>query len=203
MTRSKVILPRGYLSHSQIDCVNRSEREYIAKYIYGETSAPSIHQEFGTTITDILEGRTKMPKKLEAALKDVPRYAKNDHEISCMLHRGRGKYEFRLMGRLDGWNKNCQGEYKTGMVPWDAARVQKSRQLKIYALIEYRNSKVIPMQKLTWLESEWDGAEIRLTGRNKTFTVQFSLGDILETEAWVWEAHDKITRFVETELAKI
>lgn len=194
----KTQLPKPYLSPSQIELAMTNPEGYVRKYIYGEESAASIQQEFGKTITDILEGRTKVPRALKKQLASVPKYRANDVEISCQLKQG--KETVRLMGFLDGENPEIQGEYKTGMVPWTQKRVSDSLQLRLYALIKYKNTGSIPFQELTWLETKWEGAEIELTGKAQTFKVLHTVQTMLETEALVWKAYKKILALVEQEL---
>lgn len=198
----KIKLPKEHLSHSQIQCVLQSPQEYIQRYLYGVKRESSIQQEYGTKITDILEGRVKPSKTLDNALKNVPRYKMTDKEIKCVLSR---KFlEVTLLGRLDGGEiDGSQGEYKTGMAPWTQKRADESLQLRIYALIEYKNTGKIPKQSLTWLPTAWDGAEVFLKGEPITFSVQSAVKEMLETEVIVWKAYDKIISLIENEYSKI
>ena len=165
-TKTKIKTPKPYLSHSQIALVLRSPRDYVRQYIYGEKGMASIQQEYGSLVHDILEGRTKVPKSLKKALQNVPRYKETDVEIKTTLKRESS--EICLLGRLDGLDFN-QGEYKTGVKPWTQKMANESLQLKLYALIDYKNTKFIPGQNLTWLETTWEDAELKLTGRHETF----------------------------------
>ena len=193
-------LPRGYLSPSQIALVLQNPKQYVKQYIHGEAGWTSEQQKFGSMIHNILEGRAKTPKTLLKKLSDVPKYKKHDVEIKTLLKRKAVKLE--LLGRLDGLGIN-QGEYKTGMIPWTQRKANESLQLRIYALIEYKNTKEIPNQKLSWLQSEWKGEKIILTGQCQTFHVKHDLKTMLETEALVWRAYDRIISLLTEEYSKI
>lgn len=198
----KINLPKPYISHSQIACVNNDPQEYIRKYFYGIEKDATIQQEFGKTITDILERRVKCPTNLKKALKNVPKYQKTDVTITAEL--ARGKERITLLGRLDGLHKSgIQGEYKTGMVKWTQKRANESLQLKLYALIEFLKTKIIPAQELTWIPTKWNGAEIELCGDIQVFKVQHDHKTMLETQMIVWQAHDKIIKLIRAEIEAI
>lgn len=203
MSKAKIYnLPRGYLSHSQVVKVEENPEGYVREYLYGEKRGGTVYMDFGSVIAEALDGKNDHVGG--NLIKDfIPQYPKSEVEIRCILTRKGKKLE--LMGRLDCFNprKHAQGERKTGTKPWTQKQADKSLQLKIYALIHYKNTGKIPAQELTWMGTEFHGGELRLTGDFKTFHVKQTLKDILETEARVWRAYDAIIKLVEREYENI
>lgn len=198
------ILPRDHLSASQINLALTDANRYVRKYIYGEDcDLDSAYIRLGKLVADVFDGKRRDPAA-ELMKELVPKYPKREFKISCTLRRGND--EFELIGHLDGWNprKVLQGEYKTGRKRWTLVRAMLLLQLRIYALIHYKNTGKIPDQELTWMGTEFDDRNnLILTGEFETFHVKHSVKTMLETEAQVWIAFDLITNLVKREHARI
>lgn len=175
-------LPKGYLSWSQIDLVERDPHEYVQRYLYDKKQNDTVYTTFGTEVhTQLSEGK-----------KDVLITA----EIT------RKKYVLKLLGYLDGLEDGVQIERKTSTKLWTEKKAKEHGQMKLYALIGYKNTGIIPKQELRCYETANIG-EMVLTGGERIYPIQYTLKDMLEMEARVWKAHDKIVALVEKELTEI
>ncbi len=199
--QNKGFLPTGSITWTQIETVERSEREYIEHYVYGKKRPDTIYLELGRMVAETLERRGEQTNVAARAIRIlVPHYPKTDVNIETTLTRGKEK--LKIWGKLDGWNprKNLQGEYKTGTYPWSKKRAQDHGQLKLYALIHYKNTGKIPDQELTWIETKFENGDLGITGNFLTHQVRQTLKDLLEMEARIWKAKKKIELLTKKEL---
>lgn len=180
--KNKTELPRGYLSWSQIDLIERNPQKYIDRYLYGQEEPENKYMKFGTeTHENLQEGRKETC-------------------IVCKITRN--KQTIKLLGYLDDLNGDTQIEYKTATKLWSERKAKDHGQMKLYALIHYKNTGVIPNQELRCHETANIGGMI-LTGEHRAYPIKYELKDMLEMEARVWKAHDKIIALVEKELNNI
>jgi hypothetical protein len=160
--------------------------------------------ELGKLLAEVFEGKKK-DEGIEFLKSVIPHYSEREYPISCHLSRKGETIELR--GILDGWEqkKQLQGEYKTGKLRWTQERANKSFQLKMYALIKYKNTGKIPDQELTWIQTFKNGrkGDVNFTGDYQTFHVKHSLQTMLETESLIWKTYDKIIKVVEQENKKL
>lgn len=201
-SRNKTQVPRGYLSPSAIAMLMRSEKEWVDCYIYGKKLNFDGFR-LGKLLSEVLDGKKK-DSAAEWIKECIPSYPKREVEITCVLKR-KGD-SVKLLGKLDGWNarKGIQGEYKTDTTRWTLARAQKLLQLRIYALIHYKNTGKIPVQELTWVGTKRGAnGKMYFTGEYQTIIIKHDLKTLLETEVEVWRAYDRIIALVERELDKI
>lgn len=204
MKKPSIQVPRGYLSPSSIKLLLQSEEKWVEHYIYGRNKQNHNGFEFGKLLSEVFDGKKKHAG-LEWLMECVPNYPEREYTITCELKRGRDKV--KILGKLDGWDapRSVQGEYKTDTVKWTAERVKKLLQLKIYALIHYKNTGAIPVQELTWIQTarNEDTGKMDFTGKYETITIQHDLLTVLETEALLWHCYKRIIALVERELEKI
>ena len=171
-------LPRKYLSYSQFALWNSSKESYRKRYYLGEKPFETKETAFGRKTDDHLDNG--------GTIEGVINYGNPQFEINY-VYKGIpifGKLddfctkEFRILERKTG-HKNPKG-----IVPWDAVKVRKHKQLTFYsAMIELQEGKVHPEVILQWLETdfkdkhiEFDGhvlksnkSELVLTGKVATF----------------------------------
>lgn len=188
--------------------MEKNPEEYVRRYIYGDGSFETVYMRLGKIFAEIMEGvRVDHPGALRIK-RFIPRYKKPEYKIKCVLKRGKERCE--VVGILDGYNPPMrsfgalQGEYKTARKAWTLKKAQELFQLKVYALIHHKNTQEIPRQELTWIGTSFDdGNELTFTGEFETFEVKNSMLDILETEARIWRAYDKVMELVNRELKKL
>lgn len=178
--KNKGVFPLEHLSPSSVTLLEKSEKLWIAKYIYGEKGFTSKHMEFGREAADFFD---------------------DDVYIECILKRG--KQRLKVIGYLDNLKGNMQFENKTGLKCWTEKQVKDSFQLKTYAMIHEKNTGVIPHQVLTWRGTDMFNGQLVLTGHSRAFDVKQTTLILLETESRYWKAHDRIIEITKKEHEKI
>lgn len=196
MKANNTTLPKGYLSWSQLDLVERDPEEYIRRYVLGEESESTKYTDYGTKIHDLLAAG-----KLENSNMDIPLLTLSNMFIECVLTRK--KDTLRLIGYLDGADQGGieQVEYKTATVRWGARKAREHGQMKLYSLITLKQRGVIPNQKLVWIgtQTDFDGG-LCLTGKYFVHPIKYELHELLEFEGRIWRGYDKINRIIKEEM---
>ena len=170
------IMPRQYLSWSQLDLFERNPEKYKQTYLFGERFT-SHNMELGGRVASALEHNdSEGDVAIQHILNFMPAYPLREHEI-------RAEFEgIPLMGKLDGFDPEGLriGEYKTG-VKWTQGMVDKSGQLTFYTILAWKKYGKLPNDiKLHWAQTEYDGnGIIRLVGDIRTFQAQRNMKDIL------------------------
>ena len=179
-TVRKNSFPLEHLSASSVNLLERDEKGWIDKYLYGHDEYSNEYMDFGRTIADFTD---------------------EDRLIECTLKRG--KDTLKVIGLLDGYKRGTQFENKTAVKMWTQAMCDKSFQLKTYALIHFKNHGKIPNQELTCRETRKTENGLELTGEEKTFKVRHTIKDLLEAEVKYWRAYDKIIKLSANEISKL
>lgn len=173
-----ILLPRGYLSYSQWQCWKSSPARYRREYFEKSSKLDTKYLRFGSAVAKMIEDGTH-----HDLLPGLPVYDKREYEFDEVLTKG--GFSVRILGRLDGFDEpfGVIGEYKTGKIPWSAAKVQKHEQFPFYASgirlkLGWMPSKGI----LQWIETldspKDDGmlgqdSKVLATGRIETFERTF------------------------------
>jgi len=158
--------------------------------------------DFGTLVTDALEGRAETKDEIIQAVKTlVPSYKKGNVKFTAELKVGKEIVE--VIGYMDGYEKNLIGEYKTSLYPWSFDKAYKHGQMILYSWAHWKNKKVIPEVELTWMETtkDPDDGEYYLTGNFLTHRFKYSLKELLQFEARMIKGYKKIKKVTEKELA--
>lgn len=179
-TARKNSFPLEHLSASSVNLLERDEKAWIDKYLYGHDEYSNEYMDFGRTIADFTD---------------------EDRLIECTLKRG--KDTLKVIGLLDGYKRGTQYENKTAGKMWTQAMCDKSFQLKTYAMIHYKNHGVIPKQELTCRTTIKTHDGLELDGKERTFHVKQTMKDILEAEMKYWRAYDKIIKLSANEISKL
>lgn len=171
-TQEKLILPKGYLSWSQMSCWISNPARYRKEYFEDGDKLNSKYLTFGKTIAKLIE-----EGKHKELIPDLDVYDTPEHKIKCnVLH-------VPVLSYLDSWDSknNVFLEYKTGKIPWNKAKVQKHDQLMFYATALKWSTGKIPFHcDLIWIETKEGSNEttdfwregdshIELTGRVISF----------------------------------
>lgn len=178
--KNKTPFPLEHLSPSSVTLLEKSEKLWIAKYIYGEKGYTSKHMEFGREAADFFD---------------------DDILIECILKRKKDR--LKVIGLLDNLKGDTQFENKTGLKCWTQKQVKESFQLKTYAMIHQKNTGVIPKQVLTWRGTTMFNDALVLTGESRAFDIKQTTLDLLETESRYWKAYDRIIEITRKEHEKI
>lgn len=163
-------LPRGYISWSQMQTLERSPMEYVETYIRNKPRFVSEPMMFGKRFADAMEtGDTGDEGAAFKFLVDigVPRYDTAERKIECTYNG------INLVGIMDTADHDLLRfrEYKTSSVGWSQSRVDKHGQLIFYGAMVYLIRGVAPVEcHLDWIRTQYGAqGEIEATGEVQTF----------------------------------
>ncbi|MDZ4231642.1 MAG: hypothetical protein U1C72_00110 [Candidatus Pacearchaeota archaeon] len=176
-SKSKIILPRGYLSWGQFNLWRKNKEQYKKQYFFGEEGYHGKEMDYGKRLADHIENGGEESEAIKMLATLLPKYSKVEHRVEAYLG------DILLKGSIDTFNPRnlAFGEYKTGKVPWTQAKVDKHGQLTMYQLILYlQKEKLVKDIWLHWAETRNEGSsDIELTGKIESFRTERSMGDIV------------------------
>ena len=178
----RLLLPRGYLSPSQIDLWLRDPDRYVRQYMFGGEEVKNARMDFGSKVALAEENGEETDDELVNMLVAIlPKYPLREHTIRAPFKTKDGVVE--LLGKMDKFDDVLVAlrDTKTGTAKWTQGRADKHGQLRFYGAVVWLKHKKIPTIHLDWAETkvEEDGS-ISLTGKISTFEVKLTLADILE-----------------------
>jgi hypothetical protein len=199
---SPLILPKGYLSWSQMSCWLHSKDRYAREYFDDGEKLDTRYLRFGSRFSKMVEELCKimeripdraaaivelskeypMDENMQSVLMELDIEGTSEYEINCKV-RG----EVTIKAFLDKYRTRdgSIGEYKTGLSPWSLARVQKHDQLLMYGVaLKWCGRPLPPYADLHWIETKeietervdfWRNGEkiILATGKIKSFHREF------------------------------
>jgi hypothetical protein len=183
----KLILPRGYISWSQLNCFLTSPARFRKEYFENGPRLTSKYLTFGKNVHELIENN-----KYKEILPDLIVYDTKELEIRCSVQG------VPILAFIDSYDpvKNVFRETKTGIVPWDKVRVIKHGQLPFYAVaLKHHTGKVPEYADLDWIETKegkseapvddfWrtNETELNITGRLLSFHREFDEREIEKME---------------------
>jgi hypothetical protein len=147
--KNKIILPKTYLSWSQMNCWITSPERYRREYFENEPKLDTKYLRFGKGIAKMIE-----EGKHKELLPDLPVYPRPEFEIRTKVNG------VKVLSFLDSYDilRNVFLEYKTGTQPWDQTRVQKHDQLLFYATsLKWKIGKMPKYCDLIWIKTKVGG----------------------------------------------
>lgn len=183
--RNKIILPKPYLSWSQLSCWLQNPARFRKEYFEAGTKLDTKYLRFGKGIAELIE--TGKHKEL---LPDLIVYDKPEFEIRTEV------FGVPILSYLDSYDSvnNVFLEFKTGKLPWTQSKVQKHDQLTFYAVALKHSLGNIPKYcDLVWIQTKDGGMEIEdfwrsnekqvnVTGYIKSFHREFDEREISRME---------------------
>ena len=177
----KLILPKGYLSWSQIDCWMKNKPRYIKEYFEAGERLDTRYLRFGSQFSKMVERLGEImklqPNRVQAIAALRTEYPMDDkmEQVLMELEIG-GISEFQIgnSGRPDDKNPVCKvrgevpilafldkydvpniREYKTGINEWNLAKVQKHDQLTMYGVgLKWSGRPLPAYADLDWIETK-------------------------------------------------
>lgn len=198
MKKHKLLNPRGYLSHTQVDMWLKSPVRYARRYFDNQDDFENDAMRLGKITSNALEhGDAQDDEVLQAIISLLPAYKVREHEIKAPLDTPYG--EVILLGKLDTWEPGRFREYKTGVVPWTQNKANKHGQMWHYGTLIYLTEKILPEAHLDWIQTERDeNGELRFTGQITPFEVNITLQGVVEYMALV----SRVAKEIDTEYRK-
>ncbi len=192
----KLILPKGYLSWSAINCWMSSPERFRREYFENGKKLDTKYLRFGKGIAELIESG-----KHKEFLPELPVYSHPEYRLQCDV------MGVPILGFIDSYDpvNNVFLEYKTGKHPWDQKKVQKHDQLTLYAaMLKVITGKMPEYCDLVWIETKEGGKqvedfwrtnekELNLTGKMVAFRREFDEREIDRMETIVQKAAEEIS----------
>jgi len=140
-----IILPKGYLSWTQLDTWTKSPDTYVKYYMANQPRPHTVEMAFGKRSAEARENgdQSEIPVELRFELPEF----KFDTLVEGV----------RCIGAADAMKADF-GEFredKTGVIPWTAKRVQGHDQLVFYAMLTLYQVGAIPNRAhVLWLPTK-------------------------------------------------
>ena len=174
----KLLLPKGYLSYSQMNFWKWSQEKYKETYFEGKPYPTNPIMDFGKDFSEIMDGKKETDDiVIQGVVSLMPKYDTSEKEIRESIEG------IELLGYIDSYCSKTHSiyEYKTGMTPWTQDKVDEADQLTFYSMLVYLRHKVIPEKiSLIWAETTIEDDLIQFTGNVKRFETSRELADVLK-----------------------
>jgi len=149
---NKLILPKGYLSWSAMNCWRTNKERFRKEYFECGEKLDTKYLQFGKGIAKMIE-EGKHKELLPTLIVD----GIHEHEVRVNVQC------VPILSYLDLYcpdTKNFR-EYKTGTQKWDQARVQKHDQLLFYAVaLKWKEGYAPKDCDLDWIETRVGGLQV-------------------------------------------
>jgi hypothetical protein len=227
-----LVLPKGYLSWSQMTCWMNNRARYVKEYFEDGDRLDTRFLRFGSQFSKMVEDLCEIMKRIpnrHLAIQELKKDYQFDENMESVLMEldieGTSEFEIRCKVRgmvptlafLDKYveRNGAIQEYKTGLQPWTLAKVQKHDQLTFYGVsLKWCGKPLPPYADLHWVETKeveqervdfWrDGAKIILaTGRIKTFHREFDEREFERMEDLIIRAAHEISDAYKEHLSQL
>lgn len=177
----KLILPKGYLSWSQIYCWLGNRARYISEYFEDGKRLDTRYLRFGSQFSHMVEELCKIMGRgvsradaIKELGKDYPIDESMENVLLELEIDGISEYQIGNSGKKDDLcpvvkvrgvvpilcfldkyvGKNIR-EYKTGLAPWTLVKVQKHDQLTMYGVgLKWSGHPLPEYADLDWIETK-------------------------------------------------
>lgn len=202
--KRSLLTPRSYLSWSQLSTLETSEEQYVEKYVFGRAATSTDPMEFGKAVAEGLEKDDSGDAQIETLRLTLPHYRKHEFEVSAAFNG------VPLLSKFDLYDPcpACRiGEVKTGVQPWNQARVDNHGQLVFYNLAHFaKYGRIAKETRLFWAQTQYGTDGLFLTGRLETFPAEITLDQVLLFAARriqpAWKLILEISRKYQTQIKK-
>ena len=193
---NKLIMPKNWLSWSQMTCWISSKDRFRREYFEAGRKLDTKYLRFGKGIAELIENG-----KHKDLLPDLEVYPVREFEIRTTI------CGVPILSYLDDYDpeRNIFREKKTGKIPWTQAKVIKHGQLIFYATaLKHSCGKMPEYCDLDWIETR-DGAIevddfwrenekiVQVTGRIKSFHREFDEREVEKMEDLILKSATEIS----------
>ncbi len=210
----EIILPKGYISWSQLEIFEKSPERYAREYFADGSKLDTDALRFGKFIASSIERVLELEKEgheREYIITTLMSELSMNHltaETLVNLEKGDVAEHkmfadikgIKCLSFIDSYYTTTSNfrEYKTGKVPWTQAKVQKHGQLLFYAtMLKAITGKMPHHCHLDWIETEnverveqdglgYEQPKLKLTGRITTFEREFDSREIMAMEERIY-----------------
>ena len=177
-----MLLPKPYISVSQINLWYSDRQKYINRYFLNLPEEPSIYMDFGKQFATSTETFIKdgiIDNNLPHFYLDKIRPMKGleaEKEISLSIN------DIQVKGFIDAWDvhNNRVIDFKTSGKPWTMDTLKTSLQMKVYALAMFVNGDQIPESQINWLGTKRTKNGLEFTGESFELNHTFEMDELLK-----------------------
>lgn len=177
-----MLLPKPYISVSQINLWYSDRQKYINRYFLNLSEEPSIYMDFGKQFATSTETFIKdgiIDNNLPHFYLDKIRPMKGleaEKEISLSIN------DIQVKGFIDAWDvhNNKVIDFKTSGKPWTIETLKTSLQMKVYALAMFVNGDQIPESQINWLGTKRTKNGLSFTGESYELNHTFEMDELLK-----------------------
>jgi hypothetical protein len=199
-----MLLPKPYISVSQINLWYSDRQKYINRYFLNLPEEPSIYMNFGKQFAEDTEAYIKdgiiMETFPDFYIDKIQSFkgCEAEKEISLSIN------DIQVKGFIDVWDveNNRVIDFKTSGKPWTMDTLKDSLQMKVYALAMFVNGESIPESQINWLGTKRTKDGLSFTGEsfelNHTFEMEELLKAIVLIEQTCKEISENYKSFLHT-----
>jgi hypothetical protein len=177
-----MLLPKSYISVSQINLWYSDRQKYINRYFLNLPEEPSIYMDFGkqfATSTETFIRYGMIDKNLPLFYLDKIKSMiglEAEKEISLSIN------DIQVKGFIDVWDieNNRVIDFKTSGKPWTMETLKTSLQMKVYALAMFVNGDQIPECQINWLGTRKMKNGLEFTGESYELNHTFEMDELLK-----------------------
>lgn len=217
----KLILPKEYLSWSQLNLWLSNKERYRKEYFENTEKLDTKYLRFGKGFAKLMEDIVKDPSLLKSKMwvmenlgmdltspehvdfvNNLKWYDTPEFEIRCEV------LGVPILSFIDSYNSidNLFYEFKTGKNPWDQSKVQKHDQLVFYAMaLKHSKGKTPESCELHWIQTkegtresvdfwrESSSNKIHITGKIQHFHREFDEREVDRLEDLLLKSAEEIS----------
>ena len=176
------LMPRKYLSFSQMVLFQRNKELYKEVYFFNKKLPTSRPMAFGSQMAGALEDdKLTGNATLDLMMVKLPKFSIMDKEFLTEFKHG--KETIKILAKPDTMKKDCSAfkEYKTSMRKWTQKMADDSDQITFYATAMWLRTKKIPQDielVVIGTKAQLDG-KIAVTGDIWRYPTKRNMSDIL------------------------
>jgi hypothetical protein len=203
---SKLLLPRKYLSYSQMTCWRTNKERFRREYFENGRKLNTKYLTFGKSIAKAIEDGT-----YKDIVPDLNVIGQPEFEVKTLV------LGIPVLSFIDTYEakKHIFQEFKTGKHAWTNTRVQKHEQLVFYATVLKWSTGTMPKKcQLVWLETSEDVADpsdfwatvekkLSLTGKIVPFVRTFDEREVERMEKLIVKMAHEISEAYKSFISEI
>jgi hypothetical protein len=178
-----MLLPKKYISVSQINLWYFDRQKYIDRYFLDLPQEPSIYMDFGKRFAEDTEAFIKNGIIMETFpdfyIDKIQRFKGLEAEKPISLSIN----DIQVVGFIDAWDRenNRVIDFKTSGRPWTMQTLYNSLQMKVYALAMFVNGDIRSLKvKSTGLGTKRTKNGLSFTGESYELNHTFEMDDLLK-----------------------
>ena len=192
-----MLLPKKYISVSQINLWYSDRQKYINRYFLNLPEEPSIYMDFGKRFAEDTEAFIKNGIIMETFpdfyIDKIQSFKGFEAEKPISLSIN----DIQVVGYIDAWDRenNRVIDFKTSGRPWTMQTLYNSLQMKVYALAMFVNGDTIPESQINWLGTKRTKNGLSFTGESYELNHTFEMDDLLKAIVLIEQTCKEISEY--------